>query len=106
MRRNLNKKPIDQTREEYERHGVDFDETMRWCLDEGWVVSTPYIFAMGYFWMDGEELVCHITYLCGEMKTLLRLNLFSLDKIEFQRNFSGHTKMYDFKQLSRRILNG
>ena len=105
MRRNLNKKPIEQAKEAYERNNCDFNERLLWHSEEGFVISTPYIFAIGYFWKDKEELVCHVTYLCGSMDDLLRFNLFSIDKVEFERNFSGKTKMYDCEKLQKRIIN-
>ena len=108
MRQNLNKLddlPVSRARDEYESRGLDFDEIVLSRLDCGFVISSPSVFAMGYFYKDGG-IVCHLTYVTGCMKTLFRYSLiYDLTFIEFERNFSGVTKRYDFKKFSEK-LNG
>ena len=82
---------------------VDFDETLRWHLLYGFVVSIPYVFATGYFYKDGERTVVYISYMGGDMKLFLKYANFEIDFIEFQRNFNGKTKRYDYKRFVEKI---
>jgi len=99
------KRPEQVAREQYAEHDTDFEEVLAWHLGNGFVISVPYLFAMGYFYED-EGIVCHITYVCGDIPTLFRYNLnYVIDILEFQRNFSGKTKRYDFNRFVEK-LNG
>ena len=104
MRRNLNKLPIDIAATHYQELGKDFGEVLCRMLARGFVINIPYLFSMGYFYEENGEIICHIVYACGDMEMLLRFGLnYSLDKIEFERNFSGQVKRYDFDKFSKRI---
>ncbi len=102
IRQNLNKRPEQIAREKYLSLGEDFENIRDWHFDNGFVISVPYLFAMGYFYED-DGLVCHLTYVGGDMDFLLRFNLFNIDFIEFQRNFSGKIKRYDYKKLTEKL---
>ena len=102
MRQNLDK-PIEEARSRYEARGYNFDELLLSMSDDGFVVSVPYLFAMGYFYDDCGKRVCFIRACVGSMAELLRLNLFKLDFIEFQRNFSGQTRRYSFERFTKKI---
>ncbi len=103
MEQNLNNKPIDKAIEKYNLAGQDFYGKINWHLENGWVVSVPYLFAMGYFYKDGKSIVCYIECCVGDMRELLRLNLFKLDSVEFMRDFDGRIKRYDYTKLKRLI---
>jgi len=95
---------INQAREDYAKHGQDFDEKLAWHHEHGFVIDIPYLFAIGYFLdIDGDK-VCHVTYMTGDMRLLILIGEnFMLDKIQFERNLSGRTKRYDFLKLAKRI---
>jgi hypothetical protein len=113
MRQNLNKPDFNQetpysyAKAEYERRGIDFEEAVLNMHRNGWVVSVPYLFSMGYFYAEEGKVVCHVTYLAGEIGHLMRFCINNyLDYIEFERNFSGKVKRYDFKEFMGKLKNG
>ena len=102
--REMEKRNDQTAREEYEKRGVDFDETVAWHMKEGFVINVPYLFAMGYFYREGEKTILHLTMAVGEISFLFRFCLnYPLDFIEFQRNFSGKTKRYDYSKFTERL---
>lgn len=98
--------PRQYVKEQYEKRGEDFEQAVSQLMEYGWVISVPYLFAMGYFFVENGKYVCHITYLAGDPRHLLRWGIdFKLDFIEFERNFSGQAKRYDFQKFVEK-LNG
>ena len=60
---------------------------------------------MGYFYEDNGLSVLHVSYVSGDMKTLLRCCLnYKLDKIEFKRNFKGQVRRYDLNKFISRTI--
>lgn len=94
--------PIDYAKERYSKQNISFDEKMEWYLDNGWVVSTPELFAMGYLYFD-EGTVCFIEACVGSITDLLRYSINNLDFLEFHRDFSDQPKRYDYKRFVSRI---
>lgn len=95
---------FDRARKQYEERGEDFAERIAWHHERGFVIDIPELFAFGYFLKDENEMVCHVTYCIGDMKLLILIGEnYVLDKIEFERNFSGRTKKYDIRKLKKRI---
>lgn len=90
-----------KARKHYEERGIDFNTAFKKCLNEGWVISEPFLFAMGYFYDDGGT-VCFIEYCCGDVGDLFRHGLnIEIDKIAFQRNADGKTRIYSFDRIRR-----
>ena len=104
MRRNLNKKPFEEAKEGFEAQGISFDSEIDWSLENGFLLSTPDLFATGHFFEDDGKKGVWINCCIGDMVQLFRYSLnYDLDIIEFQRNFSGVTKRYDFKRFTERV---
>ena len=91
-------------REEYEKRGADFDESLAWHMKEGFVINVPYLFAMGYFYKEDDRVILHLTMAVGDIRFLFRFGINNfVDILEFQRNFSGKTKRYDYEKFIKRI---
>jgi len=104
LRQNLNKRNDQIARDEYEKRGADFDESLAWHMKEGFVINVPYLFAMGYFYEEAGKTIVYISAIVGELESLFRFRLnYPLDFIEFERNFSGKTKRYDYAKFTKRI---
>jgi hypothetical protein len=96
--------PIAYAQKEYNSRGYQFTERVKWHLENGFVISAPYLYAMGYFYKDEDKTICVISCLCGEMKYLFSFSRnLVIDFFEFERNFSGKTKRYAFDKFVRRI---
>ena len=104
MRQSIDKRADLQAREEYERRCIDFNERILWHLNNGFVISVPYLFCMGYFYEDCGDTVMFVTCAFGQIDRLFRFDLnYVVDKIEFERNFSGKTRRYDYAKFKARI---
>lgn len=97
------KTAIEFVSEEYTKRGASFEDTLKWHMNNGWVISIPYIFAMGYFYNDGEKTVCFMTYCNGNIIDVLKFANFKIDFLEFQRDFSGKTKRYDYQRFVSKL---
>ena len=69
----------------------------------GWVIDVPYSFGMGYFYEDEGEVILYVSYVNGDMGSLLGycLNI-KIDKIEFMRNFTSDVRRYSFDRFLKR----
>lgn len=96
--------PIVYAQKKYTDKGYQFTPRLQWCLENGFVISVPYLFAMGHFYKEDDKIICYIECCCGDMKHLLDVGInIMLDFVEFQRNFNGKIKRYSFEKLIRRI---
>lgn len=96
--------PIAYAQAQFVDKGYQFTPRLQWCLENGFVISVPYMFAMGVFYQEEGKTICFIECCCGEMDYLLSFSRnLVIDFVEFQRNFNGKTKRYDFSKLIRRI---
>lgn len=104
MRRNSNKMPWQEAKEAFDEQGICFDREIEWSVENGFCISTPNLFATGHFFEEDGKKCVWINSCVGDMYALFRFGLnYALDFIEFQRNFSGKTKRYDFKRFTERI---
>jgi hypothetical protein len=96
--------PIAYAQKQYTDRGYQFTERVKWHLENGFVISAPYLFAMGYFYKDEEKTICYLTYVCGQMEYLFSFSRnLVIDFLEFERNFNGKTKRYAFDELIWRM---
>ena len=106
MRQDPNKTCRELAEEHYDEVGENFHFQLEQHheANNGWVIDVPYSFGMGYFYKDGDDIVLYVTYVNGDMKSLLRycLNLV-IDKIEFRRNFKEKVHRYDFDKFITRV---
>lgn len=94
----------DQAIETYAYHGEPFFDEERWHLNNGWVISVPYQYAMGYFYKEDNKIILHVSYASGDMVFLLKQSLNNyIDIIEFKRNFTGRVRRYDYNKFLKRI---
>lgn len=106
MRQNLNNevRPDVLAKRQLKKHGWRWGYFIRWHLKHGWLISVPYLFAAGYFYMDGEKLVCHVTYARGDLTALFRFGLNNwVDIVEYHSKFSRRLIRCDFEKLLRRV---
>ncbi len=104
MRQNL--KTVELAREDYAERDVDFDELCAWCMEDGFLINVPYLFALGYFYEENGAVICHLIYTRGDLVHLFRHSLnINLDFIEFERNFSGKTKRYDYHKFTKKVTS-
>jgi hypothetical protein len=62
------------------------------------------LFATGYFYEDGGKSILFISCAAGQIEQLLRFDLnYLIDFVEFERNFSGKRKRYDYEKFKARI---
>lgn len=100
----MESKLIEQAAEHYKEYGRDIGEILRWHHENGFVINIPDLIAFGYFHDDGGEKVAHISYVRGDMRLLVLISAnYVIDKIEFERNFSGRIKRYDIRKFENLI---
>lgn len=99
----MTERPIDYARMRYEQEGICFDSKLDWYLKNGWTVSTPELFAMGFFYSEDDKIVCFIEACVGPIQTLLNFSINNIDFLEFHRDFKDSRKRYDYNRFVRKI---
>ena len=103
MGQDLNK-AIREARARYTDQGIDFDKRVKWYLENGWVISLPHCFALGYFYKESGNTIAFVGALVGNILTLKELSLdYTLDIIEFKRNFSDRTRRYNYRKFIKKL---
>jgi len=104
MEQDLNKTNLQLAEEHYDRIGKNFLLSLEQHheANNGWVIDLPYSFGMGYFYEEEGDIVLYVTYVNGDMGSLLRFCPISVDKIEFMRNFTGEVRRYCFNKFLKR----
>ena len=99
MRSNLNKTEYALACDD-ESFGGNFQRELDWHHSNGWVVDIPQAFGMGYFCEENGVKILKVSYIRGDMKSLLRwcLNLV-VDKIEFCGAYSALDTSYNFERF-------
>lgn len=98
---------MEVARKFYAGNGADFDKLLMWHFAGGWVINVPYLFGMGYFYKEDDEVILHVTFVTGDMNHLLNYSFHNvIDKIEFERNCNGKPKRYDYNKFVKRVRNG
>lgn len=91
-------------RQDLKAHGLSWKKHIQFHLEHGWIISIPYLYAAGYFYEEEGNVICHLSYVNGDISTLFRFCLdYVFDTVEFQRHFSGRNIRYSFQAIARRF---
>lgn len=105
---------IDKAKQIYMLAGGDFHSQLGWHLVNGFVISLPLVFCMGYWCMLGDERVAVdakdancacFTYVCGDMKASMTPLVDTVQYVTFQREIKGDSRYrtYDFKTIYEKL---
>ena len=93
-----------ESEEHCNENGYNFDYNYDWCNRNGWTISTPIFFGMGFFYEDKGDVVLFVSYCRGDMRSLFRFSSdYEIHWIEFKRGFSGKVKRLDFAKFERKM---
>jgi hypothetical protein len=94
-------KHVEQSRNLYESHGIDFQSLLGWHLCYGIVVSIPSVFALFYYShssspetpvSNDDSDTLYATMCCGNMRDALDAIKNNYEYIAFRRDFKGSSR--------------